>query len=259
MKVNKKILYGLAIFAAALVLYLLLRRPSASFSTAHFMNLDKDTERRDALLKRGTIGTVTIQRWPATYGKEIPYEDFRKLGVGHAMVRPNRLDKEHKNLVNLGVVGCFISTRRLLTHLSTLYVSDSTGHLILDDDVAIPQDILAPDGQWEKIRHTIPSDWDMIYLGIWNPTGKAINEHVIKLQVTDKPRANLGTFAYIVRHGAIKTKILPWLRYVVDAIDEQYSIKFNEWNVYAVTPNIIGVNEVMNEKSTINDINSTNV
>jgi hypothetical protein len=255
MKYNKNLVYFAILLLLAVVLYLFMASSSPSITTIHSMNLDKDKERWAAIEKKAAAGNIPLQRWPATYGKDIPYEKLRDLGVGHAMVRPDRHDKEHKKLVNLGVVGCFISTRRLLEHLSGMYVGSSAGHLILDDDVDLPADLLSPGGKWEQIRHTIPGDWDIIYLGIWDATGDTVNPNVKKLRLTDKQTANLGTFAYIVRHGAIKTKILPWLTYMVDAIDEQYAMKFNEWNVYAVTPNIIGVNEAANEKSSINEIN----
>jgi len=225
-----------------------------TIDSVHAMNLDKDTERWAALTKSATAANIHIERWPATYGKEIPYEKFRELGVGHALVRPNRHDKKHEHLVNLGVVGCFISTRSLLTHLSEQSFAKSAGHFILDDDIEIPQDFL---NKWEEKRHLIPADWDIVYLGIWNITGTDVAPGLKKLRSareTDEA-PNVGTHAYIVRHGAIKSKILPWLRYMIDAIDEQYVMKFDEWNVYGVEPNIITLDDEFSKNSSINEIN----
>jgi GR25 family glycosyltransferase involved in LPS biosynthesis len=258
MKINKSyIIYGSIALVILIVIYFIL---NISFSkpaiqSAHAMNLDKDRKRWESLMKSAASAGLPIERWPATYGKDIPYEDFSKLGVGHALVRPDRNDKKHERLVNLGVVGCFISTRRLLTHLSEQPFSNSAGHLILDDDIEIPQDFLQV---WEEKRQLIPADWDIIYLGIWNITGTDVAPGVKKLRSGrhGEKEPNVGTFAYVVRHGAIKTKILPWLRYMFDAIDEQYVHKFDEWNVYGIEPNMIKVNDELQKASSINEINT---
>ena len=224
----------------------------ANIASIHAMNLDKDKKRWNTLMNYASKANLSIERWPATYGKDIPYESFRELGVGHAMIRPNRHDKKREHLVNLGVVGCFLSTRNLLRHLSSKSFSGSAGHLILDDDVIIPADFLS---QWESIRTRVPSNWDIIYLGLWNITGKDVAPGIKKLRSAKRSEEapNVGTFAYIVRHGAIQTKILPWLRYMIDAIDEQYVMKFDEWNVYGLKVNIINPNI---GESSINEINT---
>ena len=257
MKTNKEyITYGLLALIVLVVFDLVIcyafSRPT--IDSAHAMNLDKDKERWNNLLASSKAANLPIERWSATYGKDIPYENFRELGVGHAMVKPDRHDKKHERLVNLGIVGCFISTRNLLTHLSKQPYSDSAGHLILDDDIEIPRDFLKT---WEEKRKLIPANWDMIYLGIWRIQGEDVAPGIKKLRSArpqEKP-VNTGTFAYIVRHGAIKTKILPWLDYMIDAIDEQYVHKFDEWNVYGIYPNMIIVNDQLQKKSSIDDIN----
>ena len=66
---------------------------------------------------------------------------------------------------------------------------------------------------------------------------------------------NLGTFCYVVRHGALRSKILPWLRYMVDAYDEQLSLKYGEWESYGITPNIVELNQEIAESS-INTLNA---
>jgi hypothetical protein len=258
MKINKQyMIYGSVVLVVSVILYFMSSWNSSrpTIQSAHAMNLDKDKKRWDALMKSAASAGLPIERWPATYGKDIPYEQFRELGVGHAMIKPDRHDKKHERLVNLGVVGCFISTRRLLTHLSEQPFSSSAGHLILDDDIEIPQGFLQA---WEEKRQLIPADWDMVYLGIWHITGKDVAPGVKKLRSArrEEKAPNVGTFAYIVRHGAIKTKILPWLRYMFDAIDEQYVHKFDEWNVYGIEPNMILVNDELQKASSINEINT---
>ena len=258
MKINKQyIIYGFIALVILIVMYFIIHLSFSkpTIQTAHAMNLDKDTKRWNNILKSANEANLPLERWPATYGKDIPYEQFRELGVGYAFIKPDRLDKKRERLVNLGVVGCFISTRRLLTHLSEQSFSDSAGHLILDDDVEIPQGFLQA---WEEKRKLIPADWDIVYLGIWNITGEDVAAGVKKLR-SARPgdRApNVGTFAYVVRHGAIKTKILPWLRYIFDAIDEQYVHKFDEWNVYGIEPKMVIVNSELNSESSVDEINT---
>lgn len=257
MKINQQnMIYGSIALVALVILYCLYssQYSKPTIESAHAMNLDKDKKRWDALMISAANAGLPIERWPATYGKDIPYEDLRGLGVGHAMVKPDRHDKKRERLVNLGVVGCFISTRRLLTYLSEQSYSNSAGHLILDDDIEIPEGFMEA---WEEKRQLIPADWDIVYLGIWDITGKDVAPGVKKLRSArrDEKAPNVGTFAYVVRHGAIKTKILPWLRYMFDAIDEQYVHKFDEWNVYGVEPNMIKVNDELQKASSINEIN----
>lgn len=248
--------YGLVGVIVLVILYFFyswqFSRPT--IQSAHAMNLDKDKKRWKNLLKSANDANLSLERWPATYGKDIPYEKFRELGVGHAFVKPDRTDKKHERLVNLGTIGCFISTRRLLTHLSEQSFSNSAGHLILDDDVEFPRNFLEI---WEEKRQLIPADWDIVYLGIWNITGEDVAPGIKKLRSArpGERAPNVGTFAYVVRHGAIKNKILPWLRYMFDAIDEQYVHKFDEWNVYGIEPKIVIVNDELNSKSSIDEIN----
>jgi len=258
MKINKQYMtYGLVGVVVLVILYFIYSSQSSrpTIQSAHAMNLDKDKNRWKNILKSANEANLPLERWPATYGKDIPYEEFRELGVGHAFVKPDRTDKKRERLVNLGVIGCFISTRRLLTHLSEQSFSNSAGHLIVDDDVEFPQNFLQT---WEEKRQLIPADWDIVYLGIWNITGEDVAPEVKKLRSArpGERAPNIGTFAYVVRHGAIKTKILPWLRYMFDAIDEQYVHKFDEWNVYGIEPKIVIVNDELNSKSSIDKINT---
>jgi hypothetical protein len=67
---------------------------------------------------------------------------------------------------------------------------------------------------------------------------------------------NLGTFAYVVRHGAIQHKILPTLKYMNDAFDEQINQHFNMWNCYVLHPGIIDINDELQAESAINAINA---
>jgi GR25 family glycosyltransferase involved in LPS biosynthesis len=220
------------------------------------INLDKDTERW-ASIQRDTnrIGGM-VHRWPATNGRALTQADTVKAGVGFAMTRAGNGVKENEELRNLGTVGCWMSHKRLLQHLASLPVTGHAGHLIVEDDVAFPPDFLEVSDVWHQVYKHVPTDWDMVYLGITNPYGPMIAPGVRKLETKVGGGANWGTHAYVVRQGSLKTKLLPWLEHMVDAIDEQYNLKFSEWNVYAVEPNIIPLNPVFSETSSLMRLNA---
>jgi len=220
-----------------------------TIDTAHVINLDRDTTKLDTFMKQPHIpDTFEVVRWRATYGKDLDVNEMCSAGIGGAMfVSGKGAYKDYlKDLRNLGAIGCFLSHRSLLQHLASTDFPDSAGHLILEDDAHFSSDFLNGQHTWNKIRTTIPTDWDMVYIGIVWPKGNYIEPGVMKLDsnfIVKDGDGNYGTHAYLVRHGAIRTKILPWLRHMVDTIDRQYNYKFNEWNVYAVHPTPIVINE----------------
>jgi GR25 family glycosyltransferase involved in LPS biosynthesis len=229
------------------------KRPN--IDTIHVINLDRDRKRWESIQTQAAPLGLTVTRFPAIYGKDIPYNQMRVYGVGNAMVRADRNDHKGEKLHNLGVVGCYLSHRKLIEHLGTMNVPDSYGHLILEDDVNLPKDFLQHGGRWENLSRQIPADWDMIWLRMWKPIGTDVAPGIIKLQSDPRVRVNLGTFAYVVRHGAIQNKILPALKYMNDAFDEQINNHFNEWNCYVLHPGIIDINDELQAESAINAIN----
>ena len=217
----------------------------------HVINLDKDKKRWAALRKNLPIEP---ERWSATYGKDLKQEELAKLGIGFAMTRSGKgsYADQGKELRNQGVVGCYLSHRSLLRHLAMLSVPDHYGHLILEDDVELPANFLHPSDEWHKFYYKVPTDWDIVYLDITKPVGHYVDKNIMKLEYKiGDDSGNWGTHAYIVKHSSIREKILPWLEYMVDALDEQYKMKFDEWNVYAVVPGIIPLNEEQSADSSI--------
>lgn len=210
------------------------------------INLDQDTERWNNIASRTAHIKDIVHRWPATYGKTQTRDDIHKDGVGFAMTQGG--DRTSKELSNAGVVGCWLSHKRLLQHLATLDVPDSTGHLISEDDTEFPLDFLKPGDRWHQLYTHVPLDWDIVYLGITQPVGTKIHPNIYKAH---NGHGNWGTYCYMVRHGALRSKILPELEWMTDAIDEQYKEKFHKWNVYLIEPNIIPLNQELNDKSTI--------
>jgi hypothetical protein len=128
----------------------------------------------------------------------------------------------------------------------------------LEDDVDIPVDFLKPSDEWHQVYKRVPTDWDMVYFGLTQPIGEAIGDRLYKARSANPAEeGNWGTQAYLVRHGCLKTKILPWLAHMTDAIDEQYNRKFDEWSVYVVEPAIIKLDEALSQNSSLLRVNAS--
>ena len=253
---NKQTLLIIGVFVLALiVLYTISAYTNqfrANIKTIHVINLDKDEERMTHIKNATATLSLPVERWSATYGKELTAEQMAEKGVGYAMTSSGTGPYTKRATDrNLGAVGCFLSHKALIENLATMDVPDYYGHLILEDDITIPKNLLTSDGVWASARQRVPLDWDVVYLDIVEPQGKLISAGIMKLKY--KSNGNWGTHAYLVRHGSIKKKILPWLAHMIDAIDEQYNRKFSTWNVYAVVPGIIKLDPALScpEKSSI--------
>lgn len=212
------------------------------------INLDRAPDRwahmRDTTIRFGDM----IHRFPAMDGKTITDRDqVHNEGVGYYLTT---LQNKREEIINKGVVGCWLSHKRLLQHLATLDCQNDYGHLVLEDDVNVPEDFLSGTDVWSKVSKNIPGDWDIIYLGMGgNVEGTPIADNIIKLIPNKKDQ--YGTHAYLVKHGSIKTKFLPALRFMTDAIDEQYNTLFGDMNAYCIRPGIINPDDEISSKSTI--------
>jgi GR25 family glycosyltransferase involved in LPS biosynthesis len=232
-------------------------RMFTSYSPAHIddiwiINLDRATDRWENMRKQTARLGDMVHRYSAMDGKTITERDsLIKEGVGKIVtVDGTKWDK----IINKGAVGCWLSHKRLLQQLADQDRQNDYGHLILEDDVQIPEDFLSGHDTWAKLSKNIPADWDMVYLGLYpEATGTPIADNIVKLQPLGY--AQWGTHAYLVKHGSIKTKILPALRFMTAAIDDQYSSLFGDLNAYCIRPSILPLNEEMSTKSTIIALN----
>jgi GR25 family glycosyltransferase involved in LPS biosynthesis len=199
------------------------------------INLDRSPARWAHMVNSTqSLGTI-VNRYPAMDGKTItdPHTVHAE-GVGYYFMR----GKDKGDVINKGVVGCWLSHKRLLTHLAGLTgVGAGFGHLILEDDVQLPDNFLSGSDRWSIVARGVPHDWDIVYLGMSDEAkGTPVADGVVKLSPGPK---QWGTYAYLVKHGSIKTKLLPALRFMTDAIDEQYNTLFNDINAYCIRPAVI--------------------
>ena len=201
------------------------------------INLDKDTARLQDMIGKQQYLPKPIQRWAATYGREEERDAAERDGVDAIiMARGSKEEMERSSKVLRvgGEVGCWLSHKRLIRHLATLNVGPDYGHLICEDDVVVPADFIR---QWNIIRSSVPTDWDVVYLGINMAHGTRINSSVLKWK-NDVELANLGTWAYLVRHRTLP-KILAKMRHMFTPVDVQYYRTFGDLNVYILDPQLL--------------------
>ena len=218
------------------------------FNGAYIVSTDKNSNRYKNMEVKSKIAGLPIQHWPATVIK--PDHTIRKalplkgIGISHFTDRSNKY-------FNLGGIGCFLSHRDLLTHISRS--SSSIGTLILEDDAEIPSDL------YQKINiiaKELPGDWDILFLDKWGGKSETpISKHIVKIKQSLDPYVCFGTYSYIVKNTSIKTKILPCLKYMTNHIDLQYTAYADLINEY-ISYGVIPVNKEYNNISIITTLDS---
>jgi len=222
------------------------------------INLDKDKERWENIRQKTQGVPVKVNRWPATYGKDLTRDQAQKYGAGYVVTLSRDFEKDGKTdkitSANVGAVGCWISHKRLLTYLAEQPNHDNAGHLICEDDAEFPTNFLTGTGQdgWSQVSKNIPADWDMVFLGIKKPiVGTDVAPGVKKMRATYN-KGNWGAHAYLVRHGALRTKILPSIKHMTNEVDVHYDMMADHWNIYICDTPTIRYNGALAAKSNIN-------
>ena len=212
------------------------------------INLEKYKDRWQNIKRQALrLKNMPVNRWNATNGKNITPDEAKKGGVDETIAK---FDKNKIVSTNAGEVGCWLSHKFLLEHLAKQNVPSNFGHLILEDDVDLPDNLLE---KFKTIAKKIPQRWDIIYLSISGDIkNKKIAPNVVKATVNDN-NGNYGAHSYMVRHGSIN-KILNELKTMKYAIDIQYRFSYDKLNVYIIDPGLIKLNNKLNVKSSIIEV-----
>jgi glycosyl transferase family 25 len=214
------------------------------------INLETHRDRWNLLMYNNSSDDMywRINRWTATNGKTVTKDSAYLDGVGLIVMMYSNTDTTDNYYTrdviqnNHGKIGCWLSHKRLLKHLADIEVPENHGHLILEDDVELKADTIK---EWDAISKDIPSDWDIVYLSLRNPNlSEPINPPIYRGVSSLTNNSNYGTHAYMVRHGSIKSRILPKLRFMTHEIDVQLNYHFNDLNVYVIYPSIINLNKI---------------
>jgi GR25 family glycosyltransferase involved in LPS biosynthesis len=228
-------------------------------STVVYEHYDKWVINLDDRVDRwAKFKNTDINRWKATNGYEICRWDALKDGVTNlSMWNTNCSSAEYytssKIENNHGKIGCWLSHKKLLQHLSTLNYDDDYKHLILEDDVCL--DKL---DECSNIFAHVPIDWDMVYVGIKTPDlSKPIGHDVFRGVTSFMSGKNYGTHAYFVKHGSIPG-ILEHLKYMTHEIDVQLNLLFDNKKVYIIYPPIVTLSTDNSSSSSIDNYDSYN-
>jgi len=242
MRLPQSVLVVVVLIVLGGIAYALQRTPP-QIDDLWFINLDKDTDRLAYFMSHAAELPLTPQRWPGTYGKGEDRMAAWRSGVAFLWSTvPDEAENKRTTTIlsRPGVLGCWLSHKRLLTHLASLPVASSHGHLILEDDVHLVPDFTA---KWESVRHHVPSDWDLVYLGVGKEHGVPVNSHVVRA-TNDVRSANTGCFGYLVRHGFLPY-MLKQLEYMNAPIDVQIYRMLTDRSLYIVTPHLVYADEHM--------------
>ena len=89
-----------------------------------------------------------VYRWAATIGKDLHLDDIHKEGVCKIIgFKTNDIKDQtpkKKSIIdnNQGVIGCWLSHKRLLTHLSKQNLPTHYAHMITEDDIDFPENLI---------------------------------------------------------------------------------------------------------------------
>jgi GR25 family glycosyltransferase involved in LPS biosynthesis len=192
------------------------------------INLDKSKERwNDMLDQVKVLDPLPVNRWSATDGRSMKEQDFidEKIPI---IIRP-QFALESKQERRKGEIGCYLSHKKLLEHLSKQKAEDDDGHLILEDDVEIEKDTL---DKWIKVAENLDKDWDIFFFGIHDPVLEEAKNGIAKVTSIQSMRS------YMVRQKSIP-KILELIKIMYDPIDEIIRWNSDKLNLYAIVPFVI--------------------
>jgi GR25 family glycosyltransferase involved in LPS biosynthesis len=239
MKLNKKlvqtIMYAVLVFILMGTIYVAYTfvKPLPSIPIihdVHIINLDKSKDRWSNLqpqLKK--LVPLPCIRWSATDGRKLSEEQMLEEGIPPTMLpsidttQPNKEGRK-------GEIGCYLSHRKLLEHLTTLNVDPDVGHLILEDDVIIDTTLLT---SWNTSYKYLPKDWGLFYFGLRENAELGPAKYGIA-----KLKKTWGTYGYMVKHSKIP-EILRTIQPMTGPIDAILQDNYTKLHAYAfVTPKI---------------------
>jgi GR25 family glycosyltransferase involved in LPS biosynthesis len=167
--------------------------PPIGIHDAWYINLDRSKKRREFIEKEASKLGIPVNRWAAIDGSKLTDDDYTKYNIPF-WSRPS-FALESKQKLRKGEIGCYLSHKLLIEHLGTLNTEGHLGHLILEDDIKIDDDMITA---WNTAITNVDPNWDMIFIGLGD---NKIND--IKNGI-GKPAWITGTYAYVIKHSSIK-------------------------------------------------------
>jgi GR25 family glycosyltransferase involved in LPS biosynthesis len=206
---------------------------SPYFTDAYVITLDKYPERLPRIKENAEEAGMKLIPWQGVIIKEDDLPSLPQKGIGSILFQ----DRSETRF-NFGVIGCFLAHRGLLEHISKN--PNGLGTFICEDDIIIPNDFYT---RFAAVTSDIPDDWDIIFMRKFVIKAKPVTSKIKKLEKDITSSKNMGMWGFIVKNTSIKTKILPVLEQMTDAIDFQLGRHANSINMYLVDPPIIDFHE----------------
>lgn len=200
----------------------------------YYINLDRNQDRRSALEAQAHHQSLQLTRSPALDGSFLDPKDSMGLLAKRNTLLPGQL-------------GCALSHYRLLQNI---YANGTPYAIILEDDVILPDHFANALQQLIKALHSLPTPWDIVFLGGCNLKGRLVTPHLLQPYDFDETH-NLCAHAYLVRHDSIP-KLLQTLTPLYRPIDSQWRDHYHQLQVYYHYPNLVNQNRAF--RSTRRDI-----
>jgi len=210
-------------------------------TTVFVINLKKDIEKKEHMLKLCKAFSLNCNFFEAIYGKSLSTEKINRHYAKKKAV------KYSNGGLNLGEIGCLLSHKHIY---QTMVNEEIEQTLILEDDIEFSNDI-------EKVFDNInsfPDNWEVILLGHHSHAGRNIetkaniwwNQYISRKYTLIRPSENgYGTYGYLINNKGAK-KLLNTLDQYYKPIDH-YTGKDKEVNVYAISPAPINIHTYMSD------------
>ncbi len=200
------------------------------FNNIYCINLKRSKDRWDYIQKVGREQNIDINRFDATDGKNLSLQKAKNMCSSEYY----EMMKNNKSL--LANIGCYNSHLNLLKKIHSEKIDNA---LIIEDDIIFPNNFKQ---LLQKNLEKVPSDWDIIYLGVTRPCGKLYKENIYIPSIIECSKDNGGLFGYMVNNrsaGKIYNLINKKINKMVDHAIRDF---FPVLKVYIIYPFLINHN-----------------
>jgi glycosyl transferase family 25 len=203
----------------------------------YVINLDKNKDRWDTILKTSKKANINISRFPAIYGKTLSKDD-KKI---------KKYFKKNNTLTN-GQIGCALS------HIEIWNDAIKNNYktiLIFEDDAEIPENFW---DKYNKVIKELPFKWDMLLLGGVKLGGRKYSKNLL---IPDNRSGNWGTHAMLINVKFLK-KIIDNIKNIDIPIDDYLINNYyynTDYNIFLVSKTIVPVNYEFNSDINVGIVN----
>ena len=129
-----------------------------------YINLEKDKDRNNKMIKLLRENNIDFNRKNAIYGKNLDINN-----IDNKIIDKNGLeDIKNKNYkyglsLTMGGIGCAISHYEIIKDISK--DNNNNIYIILEDDINFKKNFIS---NVKEVIKKAPKDWDIIYIGYWS-------------------------------------------------------------------------------------------